>query len=277
MDELAYRKRPWHTARCAVPGCSRFGFRSDACRSCNEYHCEKHADVEVQGDEMDRGDDYSVLLSKDGGERCFPCFNSAARHLSDGTDDPEEGEEEKTADDVLSSLREQLQGGAHRERFLLLMLDKWSRDLARIDESDASPLERKMWAGMLVRSLDRYFEPQVELYDTSGRYIVRADFASTLLRIALFTDGETYHSKPADVARDQGHNRRLEAMGWKVLRYRTRQVEAGFRQVLTEVYEVTAARCHQLHVDAGWLPGLLATKPHCRRVGVRRLIRVDPG
>lgn len=259
MDDLAYRKRPWHAARCAVPGCSRFGFRSDACRRCNEYHCEQHAEVEVQGDELDQGDDYSVLVHNNGGERCFPCFNSAARHLSDETDDSEE----KGIDDVLLSLREQFQAGAHRERFLLLMLDKWSHDLARIDESDASPLERKMWAGMVVRSLDRYFEPQVEVYDTSGHYIVRADFGSTLLRIAIFTDGETYHSKPADVARDNEQEGRLQKMGWKVLRYRTKQVETDFRQVLTEVYEVTADRCHQLHVDAGWLPGPLATKPHC--------------
>ena len=249
MNKLAYRKRPLHVVQCAIPGCGRFGFRTDTCSSCNEYHCEKHVEHVVQGSEMDH-EHFGAFVVQDG-EKCFPCSNGAIGHIGD--DSARAGDDSKTVEARLEALAKELEGSIHRESFLSLMIDKWKRDLLLIDESDESPLERKMWAGMLVRSLDHYYSPQVELFDMSGKYIVRADFASTLLRVAVFTDGETYHSKPADVMRDARQDQELTALGWRVLRYRTKRVQDEFREVLTEVYEATAARCHELHVAAGWL------------------------
>ena len=56
-------------------------------------------------------------------------------------------------------------------------------------------------------------EPQVKVYDYDGKYIVRVDFASTLLRIAIFTDGHEFHDPPAQQQKDQQHNERLRSDG----------------------------------------------------------------
>jgi very-short-patch-repair endonuclease len=228
--------------RCAIPGCENYGFREHTCPACGEYHCPAHVREPIQRGRPDDPDGCVLIDPATGAETCFPCGNSP-RRLANCTEE-EFAAEFKTKSDALEPAIKKSQ---LRRGFGLLLLSRFHEMVQILDELEASPLEQRLWAGFIANGLDRYFDPQVEVYDHKGAYIVRVDFASTLLRMAVFTDGNTYHSSPAAVARDAEHNRRLEAEGWLVKRYWTKDITERLDETLDELYSLTAKRIWEMH------------------------------
>ncbi|HEV8003905.1 MAG TPA: DUF559 domain-containing protein [Planctomycetaceae bacterium] len=133
-----------------------------------------------------------------------------------------------------------------RKQFLI---DRFGRLIEQLDLIE-SFLEQQLWAGLFARGLDRYLDPQVVVFDYTGSRIVRVDFASTLLRIAIFTDGHEFHDKPDQKALDAQHNDRLSSMGWSVKRYWYEQVVPGINACVDEIYNIVCRRIAQMH-EAG--------------------------
>jgi len=238
-------ERPDHLVCCAVEGCDQLGLREDVCRMCGEYRCSKHAShgIVLGGDHPDGA--YLIDTSKPEGEQrqCMACMQGPQR-LGTAT----AAEHAHGVADGLEKLRESLGASEGRRQLALVMLARFKEEVELLDTLEASPLERIVWATMIGRKLDRYIRPQVEVYDRQCKYIVRVDFASTLLKIAIFTDGRTYHSKPQDVARDEEHNRRLKEMGWEVRRYWTEEVNDDHGRLIDETYQLTCQRLRQLQM-----------------------------
>jgi len=240
-----FRRRPEHVVCCAIPECRKLGLRSSVCSSCNEYHCVDHFGHVVVGNEVDR-ENFSSLRSNDpdghDGARCFPCGNSPPRleianPLTEGL---------PAVESRLESLGREMTKSALRTQFADLMLHRYKKLLDDLDLLKESPLEQRLWAALLVRGLDVYLAPQVELYDYAGRYIVRVDFASTLLRLAIFTDGRTYHSSEEAKTRDDEHNRRLAEVGWMVMRYWTEEVNNDVNSLVDRVYDTVCQRIAEM-------------------------------
>ena len=236
-------QHPDHLVRCAVEGCDQLGLREDVCPMCFEYRCPKHAShgIVLGGDHPEGA--YLIDPSKPEGEQrqCMACMQGPQR-LGKAT----AAEHAQGVTDGLDQLREALGATEGRRQLALVMLARFKEEVELLDTLDASPLERIVWATMIGRKLDRYLRPQVEVHDRQGKYIVRVDFASTLLKVAIFTDGRTYHSKPEDVARDKEHNRRLKEMGWEVRRYWTEEVNDDHSRLIDETYQLTCERLLQL-------------------------------
>ena len=198
-----YLLRPEHVVTCAVAGCNRKGLRSDVCYGCREYHCPEHLNSPIVGNEAD-WENISTLIDPANTDerRCFPCGNALARV------DRARADTQENIDASLARLKTEMEKSPVRKQFGALLIDRFQKLIEQIDLLE-SPLENQLWASLYVRGLDRYMEPQVKVYDYDGKYIVRVDFASTLLRIAIFTDGHEFHDPPAQQQKDQQHNERL--------------------------------------------------------------------
>lgn len=147
---------------------------------------------------------------------------------------------------TLTTLGPEMSKTSLRRGFSLLLLERFHEMVRTLDALDQSPLEQSLWAAFLASGLDRYFEPQVEVYDDTGDYIVRVDFASTLLKIAVFTDGRKWHTGGEAEARDKLHNERLQKLGWLVKRYWTEAIFERLDATVDELYAETARRVWEL-------------------------------
>lgn len=250
-----YVKRSNLVLKCAVEGCSNLGFREDGCLGCGEYRCDVHAKFPIQGHEQHP--DNSVLLGgTDDGEQCFPCFNFSRAKLAKASGESEASndfvdtdEKPPNLDDYVLELHNAIKLNEVRNRFWLLYLSRFKEMTERIDELSSSPLEQLLWGEFFIRRLDRYYDFQVELFDNSGGYIVRADFASLLLKIAIFTDGRTYHSSPEALSKDKFHNEELKKLGWTVRRYWTEQVQEQSEVIADEIYQLTCIRLAEIQLS----------------------------
>lgn len=232
-----YVKRPEHVVVCAVPACERWGLRENACWLCGEYRCPEHAASPIQGYEYNNE---SIILISDPSDldrpRCFLCGNHPARLSRCDAAEFEKEFQEKTG-----KVEAAIRSNPVRQKFGLLLLHRFETLMEQLDQLE-SPLEEMLWAELFARNLDRYLVPQVNVYGYDGHFIARVDFASTLLRIAIFTDGRTYHSSPKDQARDKEHNERLVAMGWVVRRYWTEDIRDNLTSISDEIYHVVSCR-----------------------------------
>jgi very-short-patch-repair endonuclease len=147
-------------------------------------------------------------------------------------------EKMRTVESAIRSSRE-------REQFGLLLLHRFDKLMWQLDQLE-SPLERMLWAELFARDLDRYLVPQVNVYDYEGKFIARVDFASTLLRIAVFTDGRTYHSSSEARARDMEQNERLLALGWKLRRYWMEDIIEELTAISDDIYQLVALRIAEM-------------------------------
>lgn len=237
-----------HIVRCASEDCGRLGLRRDACPMCGEYRCPAHASGPIVfGDEHGEAMIFIDPNQPEGRQRfCVHCSQGPQR-LSTATAQ----EVEQEVKDSAQAISDALCLSDERKQVAMVLIRRFEHLIEELDSMKSSPLERIVWAQLIARDLDRYLEPQVELYDPSGQYIVRADFASTLLKLAVFTDGHTYHDSPDDQRRDASHNQRLAAMGWVVKRYWTEEVKQNHQRLCDEIYGLVCDRL--LHLQQGKL------------------------
>ena len=77
-------------------------------------------------------------------------------------------------------------------------------------------------------------ETQVIISDKNGVHIARADFAYRDRKIAIFIDGLKYHSGEV-VTKDREITNELQIMGWKVLRFDSKQLKNDPHTVIRQV------------------------------------------
>jgi very-short-patch-repair endonuclease len=238
-----YLCRPEHVVRCAFPGCNKLGLRHDVCSACREYHCPEHLNMPIQGNEAHP--EHSALIDPAhlDQEFCFGCGNPPARL---GRARAGEGQ---GLDAAIAALKVTIEQSEIRKQFGALLIDRFNRLIEQLDLIE-SFLEKQLWAGLFVRGLDRYLEPQVVVHDYAGQRIVRVDFASTLLRIAIFTDGHEFHDPPAQQALDTQHDTQLRAMGWLVKRYWYEEVVPDINACVDDIYDIVCKRISRMH-DTG--------------------------
>ncbi|ABA22110.1 hypothetical protein Ava_2495 [Trichormus variabilis ATCC 29413] len=241
-----YVRRPNHIVKCAIPSCNNLGFRHDGCFKCGEYKCPKHLRTPIQGKEFNT-EEISLFYNIDSNEGiCAFCGNEPRKIVSVRAESTEGKEIEKEIYGEFVKLQQELSKNSLRKQYSLLLFERIRQNLSYIDSLESSPLEQRLWAELLARGLDDYIKPQIELYDNEGIYIVRADFASTWLKMAIFTDGITYHSSPQAQARDAEHNLRIQEMGWVVKRYVTEDIESKIEAVIEEIYQLVCLKILQM-------------------------------
>jgi uncharacterized protein (DUF433 family)/very-short-patch-repair endonuclease len=247
IKPTSYVRRPNHIVKCAIPSCNNLGFRQDGCFQCGEYKCSKHLSTPIQGKEFNTEAMAFISINDINERTCFPCDSQPKKVINVSFGSTEAKEIEKEIHEEFIKLQQELSKNKLRKKYSLLLFEIVRQNLAYIDSLESSPLEQKLWAEILARGLDDYIKPQIKLYDEEGIYIVRADFASTLLKIAIFTDGsKTYHSSPQAQARDAKHNQRIQEMGWVVKRYGTNDIESKIEEVIEEIYQLVCLKILQI-------------------------------
>ena len=229
---------PEHLVRCAISGCRRLGLRSEVGESCREYRCPEHIHDYVQSDS---GHPERVALLDDitSKERCLICSNRDTGIAKVSIPIAE------TFNAEIDALKALLNATNERREFGSLLLDRFTRLISQLDKL-GSYLERQLWAGMFARDLDRYFDLQVTVHEYNRKRIVRVDFASTLLRIAIFTDGHKHHDPPGAQAEDARHNAALRNMGWIVKRYWYEEIKDHINERIEEIHEFVCQRIAEM-------------------------------
>jgi very-short-patch-repair endonuclease len=120
--------------------------------------------------------------------------------------------------------------GGRGRRGTLLMREL----LAERGEGTESPLETDL-AVLLKSSKLPYPDHQVKLFDLAGNYIVRADYAYSNAKLAIFTDGYETHSGLNAFDHDRDVDNDLLSIGWLVLRFTNRMIRQRPAKVIERI------------------------------------------
>ena len=82
-------------------------------------------------------------------------------------------------------------------------------------------------------------ERQVEIRDDKGRFVARCDLGWSDLKVVLEYDGEEFHG-PRRAPLDAARQRRIEALGWRVIRVRKADVRPPARALRAELLALFA-------------------------------------
>ncbi len=114
---------------------------------------------------------------------------------------------------------------SRRRRRIVFIATTWEKfvNAAEINELyDESPLEDLLWAQLKRLQIPAERQEFVRV----GEENYSLDFAIYCAKsnLDVETDGDLYHANPEKAAEDNRRNNDLEAAGWKVLRFSTRQI-----------------------------------------------------
>lgn len=109
-----------------------------------------------------------------------------------------------------------------RITFIPTLWEKFTTATEINDLYDASPLEDRLWAALKPYNLPLIRQEWVEI--NRNRYAL--DFAVYCARakLAIETDGDTWHHSPEQADKDNLRDNDLKADGWQVLRFNTRRI-----------------------------------------------------
>ena len=120
---------------------------------------------------------------------------------------------------------------SRRRRRIVFIPTTWRKFIAAVEGNDLyheSPLEDRLWAEF--KRLQIWAERQFWISVHSRSYSL--DFAIYCVsgKLDVETDGDTWHSDPARIPKDNLRYNDLQTGGWKVLRFNTYQI----REEMTE-------------------------------------------
>lgn len=87
-----------------------------------------------------------------------------------------------------------------------------------------SPLEDELWEHLKKEGIEAERQYEV-IREGAGRYFLDFHLPCQKRNIAVECDGDTWHSNPAKAVEDNERQNYLEANGWHVLRYSTKQLQ----------------------------------------------------
>lgn len=150
---------------------------------------------------------------------------------------------------------------SRRWRRIAFIPTTWEKFVSAVeinDLYDGSPLEDRLWA-----ELQRFRIPaERQEFVKAGGQQYALDFAIYCAngRIDVETDGDTWHTTPARAAQDNLRDNALEAAGWKVLRFTTRQVQETAAEYCIRTITATINSLGGVD-EGGILPRSIAVEP----------------
>jgi very-short-patch-repair endonuclease len=120
---------------------------------------------------------------------------------------------------------------SRRRRRIVFIPTTWAKFIAAVeinDLCDESPLEDRLWA--LLRRCKIPAERQEWVQIAENFYALDFAIYCTAGKIDVETDGDTWHSDPARIPLDNLRDNVLETVGWRVLRFDTRQIQEEAEQ-----------------------------------------------
>jgi very-short-patch-repair endonuclease len=115
-------------------------------------------------------------------------------------------------------------------RVTRIVLERWDpeeKPAESVPETALLQILRNAGIGRVV--------PQLEIFDSAGRFIARPDVALPDSRIAVEYDSDAEHTDEMSLARDNARRNRLLAAGWIVVTARNTDVRNGGDQVVAAV------------------------------------------
>lgn len=114
---------------------------------------------------------------------------------------------------------------SRRARRITFIPSTWVKFTTALEINDlyhGSPLEDRLWAALKRRNIP----VEREEYLTAGDQNYALDFAVYCAtdNLDIETDGDAYHANPEKAAHDNRRNNNLAAVGWRVLRFNTHQI-----------------------------------------------------
>lgn len=114
---------------------------------------------------------------------------------------------------------------SRRRRRIVFIPTTWQKFIAAAEINDLyddSPLEDHLWTAFKRRNIPA----ERQEFVTAGQKDYILDFAVYCAKGSLDveTDGDTWHANPEKAAEDNRRDNRLEAAGWSVLRFSTREI-----------------------------------------------------
>lgn len=131
------------------------------------------------------------------------------------------------------------------EQISQFRLPRWDSELMKTE----SFIERRMFYALKAAGF------HIKCQVPSGRY--RIDLALPVHRIVIECDGQQWHSKPKDKARDKRKDAHLEKEGWHVIRFTGREINYKLWWCMRVVYIATGRK--------KWTPILRLRYPGLRK------------
>jgi very-short-patch-repair endonuclease len=115
---------------------------------------------------------------------------------------------------------------SRRWRRIVFIPTTWQKFINAVELNDVyddSPLENRLWAQLKRHNIpaERQFYMKVKRQHYALDFAIFCDKAN----IDVETDGDSYHANPEKSKQDNKRNNALEAVGWKVLRFNTLQIQ----------------------------------------------------
>jgi len=118
-----------------------------------------------------------------------------------------------------------------RPKLITLLMDiYWRQELG---EKCESPIELKLYRQLVHSKLDKGIELQ---YDKIAEVNTIPDFTYPDKKIAIYCDGHKYHERTKKQARrDRSQDRKLQSLGWTVLRYTGSEIYNNVEKCVEEI------------------------------------------
>lgn len=149
---------------------------------------------------------------------------------------------------------------SRRRRRIVFIPTTWQKFIAAAEINDLyddSPLEDHLWTAFKRRNIPA----ERQEFVTAGQKDYILDFAVYCAKGSLDveTDGDTWHANPEKAAEDNRRDNRLEAAGWSVLRFSTREIR---EEAETYCVETVAKKINKLGgIDDGFVPRRAESEP----------------
>ncbi len=148
---------------------------------------------------------------------------------------------------------------------------KFTRAVEINDLFDESPLEDTLWSVLKAERIAA--ERQWELKLAEARYFLDFALFCAKGRIDIETDGDTWHANRRRIPQDNQRDNAVQAQGWHVLRFNTRQVKESAAEYCVPQIKAIINRLGGLS-DEGLVPRVFHTLPDG---GAAQLSLLDQG
>ena len=149
--------------------------------------------------------------------------------------------------------------------FIPTTTEKFFKAVEINDLYDGSPLDDRLWAELKRQRI--WAERQEDVKVNSRNY--KLDFAIYCCKgkVNVETDGDTYHADPKKTMADNLRNNDLASVGWQILRFSTRHIQAEMLEYCTPIINRTVEYLGGLDEDH-FIPRKTILKTHTEKIPV---------
>lgn len=153
-----------------------------------------------------------------------------------------------TFDSILEMLARHARRGVPGVRVLREALAQWDPGQAATESEPETVLLQ-----ILRRHGFENAQPQVEIFDQTGRFVARVDIGIPEWKLAIEYDSSQFHTDEFAIERDNSRRNRVLGVGWTIFTARRRDVRTGGHELISAIRaHIPASRIH--------LPGGFSTQ-----------------